>query len=251
MGDSSSMVMWIFSIITLLYFILKFILEKDEKNKKAMMAVLVIYLLLVGFVSFGINNATIKEQCGESKFGLALTATLIPWSLLFGLLNLFFLIFPGWKAPFSNTFGYLVVRMWGIQDVFNELFKNKIIKSSNDQDKKLNNALEQIYSDKSLLINQITPGNFDNFWLSMSNLFKDKNNTELKNKLKELVTIKDLVSEFIWYILTGLIATSVSYNYIVNSNCNPSLQEIENKQKKWDKEKNKDKEKGKTYYNTE
>jgi hypothetical protein len=37
--------------------------------------------------------------------------TLIPWLMLFGVLHLFLMIFPGWMAPFANTFGYLVAKL--------------------------------------------------------------------------------------------------------------------------------------------
>jgi len=42
-----------------------------------------------------------------------------------------------------------------------------------------------------------------------------------------MVILKDTVSEYIWYILTGGLVTSVSYNYMVNSECVKSVKELE------------------------
>ena len=62
----------------------------------------------------------------------------------------------------------------------------------------------------------------------MQSLMKEsaKTSQSLKEKLRDMVRLKDIVSEFIWYMLTGGLVTSVGYNYIVNSSCSLSATEM-------------------------
>ena len=39
--------------------------------------------------------------------------------------------------------------------------------------------------------------------------------------------MKTEVASFVWYSLTGMLVTSVSYNSIVNSGCSQSVEEME------------------------
>ena len=50
-------------------------------------------------------------------------------------------------------------------------------------------ALAHIYSDKSMLVNEITPTNFEYFWNNMKGVFQKGvfGNIELKNKLYSLL----------------------------------------------------------------
>ena len=42
-----------------------------------------------------------------------------------------------------------------------------------------------------------------------------------------MIVLKDVVATYIWYLLSGLHITSVSYNYIVNSSCTNSAQDMQ------------------------
>ena len=76
-----------------------------------------------------------------------------------------------------------------------------------------------------MLINEVTVDNFDKFWTEMKPLFNpDANN--YKEDLRDIVRLKELVSTFVWYMLTGGLVTSVGYNYIVNSSCTLSSAEM-------------------------
>ena len=46
---------------------------------------------------------------------------------------------------------------------------------------------------------------------------------EKKQEFKNFVTLKTIISEFIWFILVGLFTISASYNYIINLACNNSV----------------------------
>ena len=47
--------------------------------------------------------------------------------------------------------------------------------------------------------------------------------------------MKDTVSEYIWYMLTGTLVTSVSYNYVVNKGCHQSVKEMKKRRKAYEK----------------
>jgi hypothetical protein len=223
-----------FAFFTLVYFIIKYFVGKNPNSSKSVMILMAIYIIIVMLMAYGSNVQSIKQMCGEPYFGLALMATIVPWTFIFGILNVALIMMPGWKAPFSNTFGYLLVKMNGIQGVFNDIFKAKMGKITINKASNLDNALEKIYSDKSLLINELTPANFEAFWTNFKPLFKADAGS-YKEKLYNMIRMKDLVSEFIWYLLVGLIVTTLSSNYIIGMGCNPSLKSIEKNQDKWSK----------------
>jgi hypothetical protein len=52
--------------------------------------------------------------------------------------------------------------------------------------------------------------------------------TEFKEQLRQLVRAKDLVAEYVWYLLTGLLVTSVSYNIAIDAECKRTVQDIKN-----------------------
>jgi HSP90 family molecular chaperone len=91
-------------------------------------------------------------------------------------------------------------------------------------------SIEYIYRDQSLLINEIGEGSdaFASFWQTMQNAMKSGayTNTSLKEKLESLVNLKYLTSEYLWYMLTGALVTSISYNYLVNIGCNNSAKNM-------------------------
>jgi len=220
--NNGSLALALFATISIIYFMIKYYIG----NKGNFMVWNVIYYVLVIVTMFSINIGTTKSNCGFPSYGLAALATIIPWVIIFGLLNIMLLMFPGWLSPFSNTFGYLLAKLNGVNDTFNNIFKNKMVKK--DAPASLQNAseaLEHIYSNKSLLLNEITVENFSDFWSKMTPLFKpDANN--YKTELLNFVRMKTIVSEFLWYMLTGGLITTISYNYILNNGCKPDPEQL-------------------------
>jgi hypothetical protein len=204
-------------LISSLYFLLKFFVS----NTKVIFIWTIIYYLLLIAGQFLINLNTTISICGTYQYVTALIVTLIPWISMFGVLNLILNVFPGWLSPFSNTIGYLVAKLSGIGSLFNKLLVSR-------QENETNKLIESIYNDQSLLINEITTGNFDIFWNNMINggIFNSSVTEEQKLKLYSLVKLKELVSEFIWYILIGALITTTTYNYIINSDCNKTVDEL-------------------------
>jgi hypothetical protein len=181
---------------------------------------------------FFINLSISKKVCGTNQYSKTALYTFLPWSIIFGLLQAMLKFFPGWLIPFSNTIGYLVTKLLGIGKLFNTLLSPKIdnVGGVDSKTKITAEALEHIYNDRSLLINEITQNNFERFWDNMSNsgLFKKPIDLKLKNKLLFFVKLKDMVSEGLWYLLTGALVTSVSFNLMINTDCNRSVSDIQN-----------------------
>jgi hypothetical protein len=92
-------------------------------------------------------------------------------------------------------------------------------------------AITHIYSDKSMLVNEITPINFTSFWNGMKGIMKNEaiNNKALQEKLFGLVVLKDTVARLVWYILAGTLVISVSYNYLANAGCQQSVRDMRKK----------------------
>jgi hypothetical protein len=239
--NPASALMWFF-IVTTIFSIAEY---KSPDNTTALTGVYIL-LLIVGefFVNLSLTNA----MCGEKQWGTAFNVTLVPWVVIFGLLKLMLSMFPGWKRPFSNTFGYGVALMSGLTPLVREIFKAQV--EGHADGTATEKALGYIYRDQSLLINEIGPEkyDFDNFWDSMKGAMnadvhqqgkgaaEDANNpNNLYNKLYSLIRLKDVTAEYIWYMLTGALVTSISYNYLVNVGCKHSAKEMINRRNAYSK----------------
>ena len=206
--------------VTVVYFIMKYMMP--EKST----VLFVIYFILILVSQFILNIYLAKQICNSpSNVGTAAIATIIPWVLIFGLLNLLLTTFPGWLAAFSNTIGYAVASMVGVSSFFTE----QLLNVGNEPDKDVLKVIQNIISDPSTIINTLNDENILSFWNRSvkAQPFKDlqpvedvnaKNNL-LFNELKKYIMLKNLVSYFIWYLLTGILITSISYNYMLTVPC--------------------------------
>jgi hypothetical protein len=237
-----------FFIVTSVYCIINIFMGIGSTMKQIVMKACYILFIIIGqyFINLNLSYA----MCGVYQWQNVLTITIIPWLLIFGVLQLFLSMFTGWLSPFSNTFGYLVTKLMGLP----ELMKNDILSGPIEGDETATRALLNVTSDQSLLINQmypdpvITDGKdpitkrpikirpiFDATWnkLEKSKIFKTITNPsdkiDIKDKLYHFVEMKHTISEFIWNLLTGFLVTSVSYNYIINMGCKKSVKDMENR----------------------
>lgn len=215
-NPSSSIIF--FLLFTLGYFITKYYVDTP--------VISAIYFLTLIIVQFFINLQLTSDICNESQYGIAMTTTIFPWVFIFGILVVLLKIFPNWLSPFSNTFGYLFTYITGVNEFLMEILKSSSTNS--------NSAIEKIYENKSLLINSITLENISEWWEKMSDrntgiLKSNMGNEQSDNfkKLENFIRLKTNVAEFIWYALTGILVTSVSYNYILNTGCTQSAEEME------------------------
>jgi len=197
-----------------------------------------------------------------------LLATLLPWIIIFFSLFIILKIFPGWITPFSNTVGYLVISILGVETTLTNIL-NSNPGVSND----LAKAIANITHNKSNFINQIdinkkTFLSFINDLINAQIIILGKpstaegqtegaegaegtravegaegtravegatnrsetdkailTNPDIQN-LYKLLVIKNVLGQITWYILAGVLVSSVSYNYIINMSCDKSLEEI-------------------------
>jgi hypothetical protein len=212
-------------------------------------------VLLIG--EYFINLAMSKDICGFDQTKTALWATVLPWFLVLGALKAALVVFPGWLSPFSNTFGYIFVSVaTDLKDVFNNILtpqfdlapkpagdgkqtgggggdgssSTDIPKDDVANKRDIGRALEQIYTDQSILLNELNLDNLDRFWDSFkeSRLLRASAKVEDLDKIRKFLMMKDIVGEFVWLVLSGLLVVSISYNYILNIGCSftPEQQKI-------------------------
>ena len=179
-------------------------------------------VIVILWSQFSINLAATGEHCsGDVQLYNAIVYTLVPNLIFGGTVYILLNKFPGWKAPFSNTIGYLIASMFGIRSTF-----NKMLKTSENQG---NDVINKIYNDPSMLINELQPdapttvrydSDFDTEFkrLAKANIFKPGWEKYAK-KLYNLVVIKDMVSSIVWYFLTSSLIIATSFNGIMNINC--------------------------------
>ena len=94
-------------------------------------------------------------------------------------------------------------------------------------------AIIKICGNTSILINQIVPSNFNDYWKILTPLMKDKyqqdgpETDDIRNDLFDLVVTRDNVGESLWYIYTGLLLTSIVQLKMTTRGCvnNPKTME--------------------------
>jgi len=225
-----------FIIITVVYFFISYLLGRPSKQKKSKTASHALdfgYFLLLGLSQYLLNLNITAGMCNNTyQYTTAMYVTIVPWVLIFGILNLMILIFPGWLSPFSNTFGYLITTLFGVKDTIKEVFKTP----DNSNNEKARETINYIYGNQSLLINEITMQNIDEFIDSMKDLLQDgydtpqgDNKPSKLDRLKDMIYLKESVAKFFWYMLSGSLVISIATNSIINSGCNyneSKLQEL-------------------------
>ena len=129
----------------------------------------------------------------------------------------------------------MIVMFMGVTKIFTAL-----LNQSSDRP-----MLGQIYSDKSMMINELSPDNYHDF---MKEISKSILNPQYKTlpeygDLLNLVKIKNIVAEVVWYILAGTLSITVSKSIITNFKCTYDTQtmkeihkELEEKERQFEEE---------------
>ena len=248
MASSSSVLNIVtFLLTTLLYYlVIKPVITYDilvdpEKHKQFVSSSytnLGIYVLLIIVSQYLVNVSMITNTCGGSvteNLGAAAFLTFIPWSLIFGVLIIVLTMYPGFKTAFSDVIGYFYVSS-SANKVLTELLVDKDLQDTMDKDttstpeqkKSLQDAADtiiKICGNTSILINQIVPSNFVEYWnilkpLMKTEFQKDTPETHVKQKqLFELVVTRDNVGEAMWFIYTGILVSSIVQLKIATRGC--------------------------------
>lgn len=204
----------VFAIVTLIYSVLIYIASPALSS-----IIKLIYFSTVVIMAFTVNSLALKSQCNDVSIAALMISTIVPWTLIFGVLNIMFKVMAGWKAPFANTFGYMACKALGIKKLMNELRPPTDEKAVVGEASQTRQIINMVYRDESLIINEVTPENFDNFWGKMTEVGAFKNDEALKARLLGFVKLKSIVSEFIWYMLSGALVIAISFNYVINYSC--------------------------------
>lgn len=237
---------FLFSLLSIIYTVIRY--KVTSPKQEMIWGLVYIGILLVGMYVINLNIT--KTMCGSTQPGTALMVTAIPWSLVFGVTILMLLAFPGWLSPFSNTIGYLIAKLAGVNSVADKVIAPKAVTQTTPGATKVaSEALEQIYSDKALLINQLTPENFEGFWNKMSQAkLLNQGAAKFKEQLYNIIRLKKLVAELVWALLSGGLASSISTSYIQNTACQQSAKEMIQRHNQYEDEDNNEKPKEKRVY---
>jgi hypothetical protein len=191
-----------------------------------------VYILFIIIGSYFLNIHNSRIICDQSiEWNYILLVTMLPWIIIFILLFFILKLFPGWITPFSNTVGYIFISILGVDQTLKELMaKTDDIKDDPNKNE-LVKAINTINNNKSKFINQIDIdlSNFENFIdeLNKANIIGqvDANDPNIM-KLYKLITIKHVIGTLVWYILAGILISSISYNYIIGISCEKSVDQI-------------------------
>jgi hypothetical protein len=317
-NPSSTIVYFLLTTICFAFFTIYNIFQKQEISQITEATnnnvINFVYILLLVVGSYFINASISKSMCSQSiQWSYVLMITLLPWIIIFISLYFVLKIFPGWITPFSNTIGYSVIGLLGIEKTYDDIF---ITTSEANSNTELVKAIANMNSNKPKFINQISIDiqEFVEFFTQMGNLLKSgiidkvkaiqipEQTTDLtrgegmsdietesirtgadeeeygggasafkarnylpkkthmykknfkgggpedsdlspslsieageptkepiKNPiilLYQLLVIKQLIGKLVWYVLAGILISSISYNLVINMACEKSLEEI-------------------------
>jgi len=199
---------------------------------------LAVYFFAILVIQFIVNAYVITQTCGGNitqNMSASGTFTFIPWSLIFGAVIVVLIVYPGFKSAFSDVVGYYYVA-GSANRLLTELLVNKDIQNNIDADgastpqQKANmqqaaDMIIKICGNTSILINQMVPSNFVEYWNILRPLMKSQYQTdgpqanEKRNELFELVVTRDNIGEAMWYIYTGILITSIVQLKIATRGC--------------------------------
>jgi hypothetical protein len=204
------------------------------------------YLALVLIVQFIMNTTIVTAKCGggsvKTNILAAAAYTFFPWTLIFGVMMVVLVMYPGFKSAFSDVIGYFYVAS-SANHVLTELLIDKNIQQEMDESgatlkekEDLQNAADaiiKICGNTSILINQIVPANFVNYWSLLNPLMKQRfqidtpETTSKRNQLFDLVVMRDTIGEMMWYLYTGILLTSIVQMKISTTPCYLSPKQME------------------------
>ena len=174
----------VFILTTILYFYsIKPEVKYDTLETPQSPKGLAIYALIILLTQFGLNVSAIIEKCGGSasqNIGVAALFTFLPWTLIFGIVLVVLIVFPGFKSAFSDVIGYFYIsdkahilfsEMLAIKgDVANKI--ESLPTSEKTAASSTADALIKLCGNMGILINQIVPSNFKDYWQLLQPLMK-------------------------------------------------------------------------------
>jgi len=215
------------------------------RQKKFSALFVLFFYILVLCSQLSTNAFSVYDKCNSTNnFVDVLTITLMPWCFIFGVVYGTLLFAPpsiaeGLKAPFSNVIGYFIVSGQANEVLTDLLVDPEVSKSlsrenTDEADKaslvSTSQVILKILGNSALLINEISPSNFENYWSTLTPLMKDEyKNMEVnpyKQQLYDLVNRRDAVGEMFWLIYTGTFCVALA-DYQINAlKCSKSAEQL-------------------------
>ena len=213
----------------------------------------IIYILFLVTGTYFININLYNKFCSNldsvsTPHSKLIIITLFPWIIIFGILYFVLELFPGWIKPFSNTIGYFVVNVLGVENQLINILNDPGSESASPSvpvspsepapasesvvapenkirtNKDIVLAINNIKKDRVKFINELDSNdeNYIQFMNDMTRaeLFKKDNNAFAQ--IYKYIIIKDIIGKITWYILAGSLIASITYNYIINLSCSKS-----------------------------
>lgn len=238
-----------FIVITLVYIIFKISIITNSKNyydlnNKENTTYLISYILLILIGNYILNNQLIKQTCNSSTIDWfsVFYITFIPWLFIFGTLYAILILFDNWLKPFSNTIGYFIVKLLGAKDIINNIISDVNDLDTKDDKHLIAQAIINVKQNPMKIINEMSSdiSEFLRFIkeLSTANIIKKELKGKIDNisqegdekneilELLKLINIKDEIGKLVWFILSGLLISTITYNHIINIECSKSLSDI-------------------------
>jgi len=283
-----------FILITILYYVVlkpkltMEILSNASSYKaytKSTYFMLCVYFLLILLVQFGINSSVMINKCGGSvsqNIGFAGLMTFLPWVLIFGLVLVVLIIFPGFKGAFSDVIGYFYVSSkansvltdilmdTSVYDKIDKVdtglqsqetnFAQIPMRGGDPKKKALQDVADVIIKlcgNMSIIINQIVPSNFLQYMEVLKPLMKPKYELDpalllaKEQELLDVVLTRDNIGEAFWYTYTAILLISVTQYNILSRPCAQDSATMQAKHENFLKEQetiNKEKAKGSGVY---
>ena len=218
---------------------------EDPMGKIPLLTIAFMVVLFLMMYSFNVKE--MSKHCPPESKGFALKAFLysfIPFIFIMGTMVVILNMMPGWKAPFSNTIGFFIVK----NVIARKLFKlQKWIKLENSNNNDSTASLIERFnsiSNRTFFVNELTPRNFfsalkslelgsDGKWdffqkdVDIDPITQKPINVAIAYKLYQAIVIKDIISEFVWYFLAAMLTYSVSQLYILGHVCDRATEDGE------------------------
>ena len=195
---------------------------------------LISYCILILLGSFFINFNISKSLCPSDNINVytLILNTIFPWLFVFGSIFCILIVFDTWHRPFSNTLGYVVIKLLGIEKLFEDIL-NTTENTTQADTNELNiiQAIINMKTNKSIFINEMDeePSFFQEFieQLKMAKIITDNDETNMNIiEIYKLIVIKNSVGRFVWFFLAGIIISTITYNSMINASCNQSKTSI-------------------------
>ena len=107
----------------LLYYLLRYFLvdSKMEFSKPKFFALTGVFIVIVLTTQITLYTMVSQAQHGKKNIVASILFAVITNVLYVGSVMILLFLLPGFKEPFSNTFGYLIVYLFGVKYAMNRL----------------------------------------------------------------------------------------------------------------------------------